>query len=149
MILDFRPDTGTITSFSIPSGHGIRVDSAALGPGSSIKQYYDSMILKCISHALDIKSAIKIMLRSLRELSISGVETNTRFLMRILETEEVNEATYWTTFLEDTPTLMEEDGPVTYSIEHLLAFLGDAAVNGTRVIGQTVRSIYSLLTLLY
>ncbi|PVI01528.1 pyruvate carboxylase [Periconia macrospinosa] len=133
----FRPDTGTILSFSIPSGHGIRVDSVALGPGSVIKQHYDSMILKCISHAPNIKSAIHIMLRSLRELHISGVETNLKFLMKILKTEEVRKGTYWTTFLEDTPSLMEEDEPVAHSIERLLAFLGDAAVNGTRVIGQT------------
>lgn len=141
-LVDFRPDTGTLTSFTRPSGPGIRIDSAALGPGSVIKQHYDSMILKCISHGTDLEKAIQTMLRALGELDISGVETNVGFLMSVLQTEEIRHGKYWTTFLEDTPSLMEEREPKADSIEKLLAFLGDAVVNGTRVIGQTVRDIF-------
>lgn len=82
------------------------------------------------------------MLRALGELEISGVETNVAFLMRVLQTEAVRHGTYWTTFLENTPSLLEKEEPAADSIDKLLAFLGDAVVNGTRVIGQTVRNIF-------
>ena len=138
---DFRPDTGTLEVFKIPSGHGVRVDSAALGPGSVIKLHYDSMVCKCISHASDFQKAVKVMTRALLELEIKGVETNVDFLIRVLQIPAFRNGTYWTTFLEDTASLKNAASHRPDSIEKLLAFLGDAVLNGTRVIGQEVSDV--------
>ncbi|SJZ44342.1 acetyl-CoA carboxylase biotin carboxylase subunit [Anaerorhabdus furcosa] len=75
---NFAPNPGTIKTFHVPGGQGIRIDSAVYA-GYTIPPFYDSMILKLIVHAPTRLEAIKRMRVALEELLIEGVETNIEF----------------------------------------------------------------------
>ena len=79
----FRPSPGTITSFHMPGGNGIRVDTHAYS-GYFVPQYYDSMIAKLIVHAPTRQEAISRMKGALNECVVEGVQTTIPFLKDIL-----------------------------------------------------------------
>lgn len=137
--IDFRPSAGTLETFKVPSGPGVRVDSAALCQGTVVKPHYDPMLLKCITHSLNMADAVRIMLRALEELTIRGVETNIEFLKQILQCTEFLEGSCWTTFLQEfLPSITVQ--PPADDVNKLLHFLGHTVVNGTQIIGQVVSS---------
>src|SRR5690606_38886560 len=43
---DFRPDTGTITTYRSPGGGGIRLDGGTIHTGTSVSPHFDSMLVK-------------------------------------------------------------------------------------------------------
>ncbi len=79
----FMPSPGEITSFHMPGGNGIRVDTHAYS-GYYVPQYYDSMIAKLIVHAPTRQEAIARMLGALNECVIEGIDTTIPFLKDIL-----------------------------------------------------------------
>lgn len=97
--LNFRPSPGEILSFHVPGGFGVRVDSA-MYDGYNIPPYYDSMIAKLIVHGRDRHEAIVKMKRALSEFLIEGVETNTDFLIRLLQDENIESNNYDTSYIE-------------------------------------------------
>ena len=76
-------DAGTISELNMPSGLGVRVDSA-IYCGYTIPPFYDSMIAKLITYGKDREEAIIKMKRSLGEFAIGGVNTNIDFQYEIL-----------------------------------------------------------------
>jgi len=58
---------------------GIRLDSASAYAGSHISPYYDSLLVKVISHARNYESACNKMARALAEFRIRGVKVNKCF----------------------------------------------------------------------
>jgi len=70
----FTPSTGTVTDLTLPSGPGIRVDTA-LYPGCQVTEHYDSLIAKVISSDRSLEGARRRMLLALREFQIGGVKT--------------------------------------------------------------------------
>ena len=97
---NFRPCPGLITELYIPSGLGVRVDSA-IYCGYEIPPHYDSMIGKVITFGNDRESAIVKMKRALDEFAIGGVTTNIDFQYKILEHEDFINGNYNTSFIED------------------------------------------------
>lgn len=71
----FAPSPGTISTWELPGGHGVRVDSHA-GVGYTVPPYYDSMIAKLIVHAPTREEALARMRGALAEMRVSGVSTN-------------------------------------------------------------------------
>lgn len=80
---DFRPSPGEITSFHIPGGRGIRVDTAAYAK-YVIPPFYDSMIAKLIVRAQTRTKAIEKMRFALDEFIVEGVPTTIDYHKRIL-----------------------------------------------------------------
>lgn len=68
------PSPGLIDYVYLPSGYGVRVDTA-LHPQYKISPYYDSMIAKIITFGRTRNEAIHRMRRALEETLVSGVET--------------------------------------------------------------------------
>ena len=97
---NFRPCPGVITELYIPSGLGVRVDSA-IYCGYEIPPYYDSMIGKLITFGDDRENAIIKMKRALDEFAIGGVTTNIDFQYEILEHEDFINGNYNTSFIEN------------------------------------------------
>lgn len=97
---NFAPCPGLITELSMPSGLGVRIDSA-IYCGYKIPHYYDSMIGKLITHGKDREEAIVKMKRSLGEFAIGGVTTNIDFQYEILEHKDFIAGNYTTSFLEE------------------------------------------------
>lgn len=96
---NFRPCPGTITELYVPSGLGVRVDSA-IYCGYEIPPYYDSMIGKLITFSESRENAIIKMKRALDEFAIGGVTTNIDFQYEILEHEDFINGNYDTSFIE-------------------------------------------------
>lgn len=91
-------DAGTISELNMPSGLGVRVDSA-IYCGYTIPPFYDSMIAKLITYGKDREEAIIKMKRSLEEFAIGGVNTNIDFQYEILEHQDFIDGNYDTSFL--------------------------------------------------
>ena len=84
---DYAPQTGTLRTFDIPTGGGIRVDSA-VESGSEVGIHYDAMIAKVIAHGPDRTTAIRALDGALRRARIHGLITNRDLLRAILTDEE-------------------------------------------------------------
>lgn len=96
---NFRPSPGKITTFHVPGGHGIRVDSS-IYEEYTITPFYDSMIAKIIAYGRDRQEAICKMRRALMEFAIGGVDTNIDFLIKLLNQRDVEENNYDTSYIE-------------------------------------------------
>ncbi len=70
----FQPDSGRIDVFRSGEGMGIRLDGASAFAGAIISPFYDSLLVKVISHSRDIFSSASKMDRALREFRIRGVK---------------------------------------------------------------------------
>ncbi len=96
----FRPSPGLITTYHVPGGPGVRVDTH-LYQGYRVPPYYDSLLAKIIVHAPNRAEAITRMIRALDELVVDGIHTTTSFLKTILESESFKRGNYSTRFVEN------------------------------------------------
>jgi acetyl-CoA carboxylase biotin carboxylase subunit len=71
----FTPSPGRITSYHMPGGPGIRVDSHAYN-GYFVPPHYDSLIGKIIAYGDTREQAIARMSIALSETAIEGIKTN-------------------------------------------------------------------------
>lgn len=127
----FAPDTGRIDVYRTGSGFGIRLDGGNGFTGSVISPYYDSLLVKVTSHSRTFEDAIRKSIRSIKELSISGVKTNTGFLINVLNREEFRNGICDTHFIADNPSLFDIS-PKTDKELKVLRFLGEKVVNETK-----------------
>ena len=81
---NFMPDTGEITVYRSGSGKGIRLDGGNAYTGAVISPYYDSLLVKAISHDRTFAGAVSKSIRTLQEMRIRGVKTNIPFLINVL-----------------------------------------------------------------
>ena len=95
----FRPAPGTITSFHVPGGFGIRVDTHAYAQ-YNIPPFYDSLLAKIISHGYDREEALNQMTRALEEFIIEGIPTTIPFHQQILTNDKFIQGDFNTRFLE-------------------------------------------------
>jgi acetyl-CoA carboxylase biotin carboxylase subunit len=79
----FTPSPGRITSLNLPSGPGVRVDTAIYN-GYFIPPYYDSMVAKVIVHHRDRPRAIARMRRALEGMVLEGIKTTIPLHLKIL-----------------------------------------------------------------
>ena len=125
---NFLPDTGEITVYRTGAGNGIRVDGGNAYMGAVIAPYYDSLLVKVISHSRTFSGAISKSIRALQEMRIRGVKTNTPFLINVLNHPTFRDGKCYTTFIEDKPELFQ----MTQSQDRatkIIEFLGDRIVN--------------------
>jgi len=87
----FLPQGGEIVAVSLPSGPGIRVDSA-LWAGAQVTIDYDPMLAKVIAHAADRDSARRRMIAALEDFLIIGPPNNLPFLRDLMELDEFRDA---------------------------------------------------------
>jgi len=96
---NFAPSPGRITTFHIPGGLGVRVDTHAYA-NYVIPPYYDSMIAKLIVTADDREEAIKRMYRALDEFIVEGIYTTISFHKKVMRHEKFIEGNFDTGFIE-------------------------------------------------
>lgn len=96
---NFTPSVGKITSFHIPGGFGVRLDSH-LYTEYEVPPYYDSLLAKLIVWDLSRKEAISKMTRSLEELVIEGVDNNISFHRKLMNDPNFQKGDYSIHFLE-------------------------------------------------
>ena len=81
---DFAPSPGKIGAISLPGGMGVRVDSSVVS-GDRVYPFYDSMMMKIVTHAEDRRECIEVMHQALSELKIEGINHNTDMHLAVLE----------------------------------------------------------------
>ncbi len=96
----FLPSPGTITSFHVPGGHRIRVDTHAYAK-YVIPPYYDSIIAKLIAHGKSREEAILKARRALDEFIIEGIPTTIEFHKKILRDKRFISGQFNTSLIED------------------------------------------------
>ena len=75
---DFAPVPGRVGVWVMPSGPGVRVDTA-IRPGDRVPPDYDPMIAKVMTVGRDRRTAIRRMRRALDEVVVSGIQTTLPF----------------------------------------------------------------------
>ncbi|MCD9200004.1 acetyl/propionyl/methylcrotonyl-CoA carboxylase subunit alpha [Aeromicrobium wangtongii] len=135
----WQPQTGTVRTFEVPSGPGLRVDSA-VESGSVVGIHYDAMIAKIVAHGGDRRAALRRLQGALRRTRIHGVSTNLDFLRSILADEEFAAARVHTALLDQrleawtAPSL--DDGMVRRAALAAALAEASAASAGARVLSR-------------
>ena len=80
----FRPSPGRITSLNLPTGPGVRVDTAIYN-GYFVPPYYDSLVAKVIVHSRTRERAIARMRRALEAMVVEGIKTTIPIHLKILD----------------------------------------------------------------
>jgi acetyl-CoA carboxylase, biotin carboxylase subunit len=96
----FTPSPGTITTFNLPGGPGVRVDTYVY-PGYHVPPFYDSMIAKVIVHARTRELAIARMRRALDAMVIEGIKTTIPLHLKIMDNADFQAGNFSTRFMED------------------------------------------------
>ena len=96
---NFMPCPGKITGLHLPGGNGIRVDTAIYA-GYTVPANYDAMKAKIIAQGKNREEAIAKLRSAIAELVVEGIDTNTDFILKILENENFKTNQYDTSFVE-------------------------------------------------
>ncbi|MDX1640692.1 MAG: acetyl-CoA carboxylase biotin carboxylase subunit, partial [Balneolaceae bacterium] len=100
---NFRPTAGTITTFNIPGGRSVRVDTHAYA-GYKVPPHYDSMIAKLIVSAANREEAISRMKRALEEFVIEGIKTTIPYHLQLMDDPNFINGDFNTQYLEKSFT---------------------------------------------
>jgi len=95
----FMPSTGTVTLGSLPTGQGVRWDSA-LYTGMQVSPFYDSLIGKLIAWGPTREQARRRMLTALRRLDIQGIATTKSLCQEIINHQAFAQHALTTDFIE-------------------------------------------------
>ena len=96
----FRPSPGTIATFHMPGGPGIRVDSHVYA-GYTVPPQYDSLLAKLIGYGDTRDEAIARAVRALDEFVIEGVPTTIPFHLHALQHEDFRTGRTTTEFVNE------------------------------------------------
>lgn len=127
---NFAPDTGKINVYRTGSGFGVRLDGGNGFTGAVISPYYDSLLVKTTTWARSFEDAIRKSLRSMKELTISGVKTNVGFLINVLNHPTFVEGKCTTNFIEENDELFKIFTKTDREY-NLLKYIGEKVVNET------------------
>jgi acetyl-CoA carboxylase biotin carboxylase subunit len=97
---NFLPDIGTLSTYRVPQGPGIRVDDC-MEEGMEIPIHYDNMVAKLIVWADTRDNAIDKMKRAISEYRISGVANTLQFGHWVMENEHFINGNFDTKFIDN------------------------------------------------
>ena len=95
----FAPSAGKMTTFNIPGGTGVRVDTASYAD-AVIPPYYDSLIAKLVVHGKDRPEAISRMARALGMFVVEGISTSIPIHEKIMADPDFRAGKFDTHFVE-------------------------------------------------
>ena len=95
----FVPSPGRLTTFHLPGGPGVRVDTHGY-EGYFIPPNYDSLVAKLIVHGGTRDEAVARMKRALDFFVVEGIKTSIPLHRQILEDEEFRAGRLSTRFME-------------------------------------------------
>lgn len=94
----FLPSPGTITTWTEPSGPGIRVD-AGYEAGNTVTPFYDPLLAKLCVHGADRAAAIARAREAVAAFTVEGVKSNLPFHAELLESAEFVSGEYDTSIV--------------------------------------------------
>ncbi len=107
---DFLPSIGTLNTYKIPVGKGIRVDDG-FEEGMDIPIYYDPMLSKLITYGKTREEAIQKMIEAINNYKIEGVSTTLPFGKFVCEHIAFRSGNFDTHFVKNyyTPENLKEE----------------------------------------
>lgn len=126
---NFAPDYGKITTYRSGGGFGVRLDAGNAYSGAEITPYYDSLLVKITTMDRSFMGAIQKAIRSVMEIRVRGVKTNTAFVSNILKNELFQQGKAYTKFIDETPELFEFELSRDRATK-VMKYIGDIIVNG-------------------
>ncbi len=139
------PSGGTLTSFEVPSGRGVRTDTFGY-TGYRPSPFYDSLLAKLIGHSPSpvFEEAVDKTYRALCEFRIEGVDTNLLLLQNLLSHPDFRQNRINTDFINTCiKELVDTDG----TLHQKLYF--ETAAEPTAGIGALIDSVDPLAVLDY
>ena len=96
------PTSGSLESFEVPRGRGVRVETAGYA-GYSPSPNFDSLLAKVVASVPDgsYLEALNRAYRALCDFRIEGLDTNLPFLLNLLRAEDVLKNRIHTRFVEE------------------------------------------------
>ncbi|MEO9325903.1 pyruvate carboxylase [Nocardioides sp. C4-1] len=125
---NFRPDTGTITTYRSPGGGGVRLDGGTVYTGAEVSAHFDSMLAKLTCRGRTFDIAVAKARRAVAEFRIRGVSTNIPFLQALLDDPDFAAGRVTTSFIETHPELLSARSSGDRGTK-LLTYLADVTVN--------------------
>jgi acetyl/propionyl-CoA carboxylase alpha subunit len=133
----FLPNVGTVETYKVPQGSGIRVDDC-MESGMEIPIYYDNMLAKLIVWAPNRLDAIARMRRAIGEYVITGIETTLMFGDFVMTHPAFIEGKFDTHFIQQyftpeamLPPLLGEQEQALLGVAALEFFHREKAQNGS------------------
>ncbi len=112
----FRPSTGTVTAWQMPSGPGVRVDAGIEGD-TALSPEYDPLLAKLMVHGADRSAALARLRRALEETVVGGVQTDLSFHRWLVDDPDFVRGTYDTGLIGqrwgDGPPVSAEDAAIS------------------------------------
>jgi acetyl-CoA carboxylase, biotin carboxylase subunit len=128
---NFLPDIGTLQTYRMPQGHGVRVDGG-FEEGMKIPVQYDPLIAKLVVHAETRELAMDKMKRAIEDFEISGVETTLGFGHFVMGHEAFRSGNFNTRFIENYFKPEYLRGDVDKEEEELAAVFAVTIANDTQ-----------------
>jgi len=97
---DFLPSVGTLETYKLPEGEGVRVDNG-FEEGMDVPIYYDPMLSKLITYGKNRDEAIQMMLKAIEDYRIEGVQTTLPFGKFVFEHEAFRTGNFDTHFVKN------------------------------------------------
>jgi acetyl-CoA/propionyl-CoA carboxylase biotin carboxyl carrier protein len=112
----FAPVSGTVTTWRMPAGPGVRVD-AGVTRDTPLPLEYDPLLVKLLVHAEDRPAAVARLRGALDETAVGGVQTDLSFLRWLVDEPGFVTGAY------DTGLIVDEwgEGPELTDAERSLA----------------------------
>ncbi len=123
----FRPDTGRITAYRSPGGHGVRLDGCTY-LGADVSPHFDSLLVKLTCRGRTFAEALARARRAVAEFRVRGVATNIPFLQALLAEPEFIAGHLTTAFIDERPRLLSRGGGADRGTR-LLNYIADVTVN--------------------
>lgn len=98
-LADFMPSIGTLSTYEIPVGEGIRVDDG-FEEGMEVPIYYDPMISKLITYGKNRAEAIQLMIKAIDNYKVTGIATTLPFGKFVCEHEAFTSGEFDTHFVK-------------------------------------------------
>ncbi len=134
---NFLPDTGTLTTYQIPKGAGVRVDDG-FEEGMEIPIFYDNMIAKLITYGHNREEAIQRMIRAIDEYKITGIETTLPFCKFVMMHENFRNGNFDTNFIKN---YFQPDDLLSSNADEEIV----AALLGAKLMNENNQSHHSVL----
>jgi len=117
---NFMPSIGTLSTYRIPQGEGIRVDDG-FEEGMEVPIYYDPMLSKLITYGKNREEAIQLMIEAIDDYKVEGVATTLPFGKFVCEHEAFTSGNFDTHFVKNyySPEQLQEQ----YAEERRIAAL--------------------------
>ncbi|PTM07068.1 MAG: acetyl-CoA carboxylase biotin carboxylase subunit [Bacteroidetes bacterium] len=97
---NFLPSVGTLETYKLPTGEGIRVDNG-FEEGMEVPIYYDPMLSKLITYGKTRNEAIQLMIKAIDNYHIVGVQTTLPFGRFVCEHEAFISGNFDTHFVKN------------------------------------------------